>query len=197
MQITTEMVKELRARTRAGVLECKKVLEETDGDFDRAAEILRERGLAKAAKKVGREANEGIIEAYVHPGGRLAALVELNCETDFVARTEEFIALAHDLAMQVAATSPLYVDVDQVPQEVVEQERAAYRAEMEEQGKPARIIDRIVDGKLEKFHDQVCVMRQPFIKDSGLTVQELITNKIAQLGENIVVRRFARFELGK
>ncbi len=197
MEITVDMVKELRARTGAGVLECKKTLEETNGDFDRAVQLLRERGLAKAAKKVGREAREGIIEAYVHPGGRLASLVELNCETDFVARTEEFQALAHDLAMQVAATAPLYVDADQVPQEVLERERATYRAEMENQGKPSHIVDRIVDNKLEKFLDQVCLLRQQFIKDEGMTVQDLITSKIAQLGENIVVRRFARFEVGE
>jgi elongation factor Ts len=197
MEITVDMVKELRARTGAGVLECKKALEETSGDFDRAVQLLRKRGLAKAAKKVGREVHEGVIEAYVHPGGRLASLVELNCETDFVARTEEFQALAHDLAMQIAATAPLYVDADQVPEEVLERERAKYRAEMEAQGKPPHIIDRIVENKLEKFLDQVCLLRQPFIKDEGMTVQALITSKIAQLGENIVVRRFARFELGE
>jgi len=197
MEITVDMVKELRARTGAGVLECKKALEEANGDFDQAVQLLREKGLAKAAKKAGRETREGIIEAYVHPGGRLASLVELNCETDFVARTEEFQALAHDLAMQVAATAPLYVDADQVPEEVLERERATYRAEMENQGKPPYLIDRIVENKLEKFLDEVCLLRQQFIKDEGMTVQDLITSKIAQLGENIVVRRFARFELGE
>lgn len=197
MPITAEMIKELRARTGAGVLECKKVLEETNGDFDRAASILRERGLAKAARKAGREANQGVVEAYVHAGGRLGVLVELNCETDFVARTEEFRNLAHDLAMQVAATAPLYVDVDQISPEVLEQERARYRAEFEGQNKPPQVIDRIVEGKLEKFLDQSCLLRQPFIKDEGMTVRELITSKIATLGENIVVRRFARFALGE
>lgn len=197
METTVEMIKELRARTGAGVLESKNVLEETNGNFERAVQILRERGLAKAAKKVGREANEGLVEAYVHPGGRIASLIELNCETDFVARTEEFGALAHDLAMQVAATAPRYVDVDQVPAEVLESERAEYRAEFEAQNKPAHLIDRIVEGKLDKFLDETCLLRQPFIRDTGMTVQELITSKIAKMGENIMVRRFARFEVGQ
>jgi len=197
MPITAEMIKDLRARTGAGVLECKRVLEETNGDFDRAVSLLRKRGLAKAAKKAGREANQGVVEAYVHAGGRLGVLVELNCETDFVARTEEFRNLAHDLAMQIAATAPLYVDVDQISPEVLERERARYRQEFEGQNKPPQVIDRIVEGKLEKFLDQSCLLRQTFIKDEGMTVRELITSKIAALGENIVVRRFARFELGE
>lgn len=196
-EITAAMVKELREKTGAGVLDCKNALAEAGGDLERAVEILREKGLADAAKRMGREANEGIIGSYVHAGSRVAALVELNCETDFVARTEEFQALAHDLAMQVVAARPLYLTPEDIPEEVLEREREIYRAQVADSGKPEHIIERIVEGKLEKFLDEVCLMRQPFIKDDSMTVEELIRQAIARLGENIVVRRFARLAVGE
>lgn len=194
--ITTDMVKELRDMTGAGILDCKLALQEADGDLEKATQLLRKKGLARAAKKVGRVANEGLIEAYIHTGGRLGALIELNCETDFVARTHAFRELAHDLAMQVAATNPRYLDVEEVPAEILEQQRETFRAEAAGDGKPDHIVERIVEGRMAKYFEEVCLLRQPFIKDEGLTVGDLITEKIAQLGENIVVRRFARFELG-
>lgn len=195
--IDKEMVKALRERTGAGVLDCKKALEETGGDLEEAAKILRQRGLAIAAKKAERVAQEGLVEAYIHAGGRLGALVEINCETDFVARTEEFRRLAHDLAMQVVASNPRYLRPEDIPPEVVEEKRWFFLSELEGQNKPEDVLERIVEGKLEKYYDQVCLLRQPFIKDEGLTVQEVITEGIAKVGENIVVRRFARYELGK
>lgn len=195
MEITTEMVKDLRQRTGAGVLDCKKALEEVDGDMEQAAKLLGEKGLAIAAKKAEREAHEGLVEAYVHTGGKLGVLLELNCETDFVARTEDFRELAHDLAMQVAATNPRYLTPDDIPDEVLERERERQREQVRE-GKLEDIVDRIVEGKLRKYYEDVCLLEQPFIKDEGLTVRELVISKIAKLGENIKVRRFARFELG-
>jgi len=196
MEITATMVKELREQTGAGILDCKLALQEADGDLEKATQLLRKKGLARAAKKVGRAAHEGLIEAYIHAGGRVGALVELNCETDFVARTDAFKELAHDLAMQVVATNPRYLDEDDIPTEVLEGQRESFRAEAAGDGKPDHVVERIVEGKMAKYLDEVCLLRQPFIKDEGLTVRDLITEKIAQLGENIVVRRFARFELG-
>jgi len=195
MPVTAEMVKELRETTGAGVLDCKKALEATNGDMDQAQQILREKGLAKAAKKAGREAKEGLIEAYIHMG-KVGALVELNCETDFVARTPEFKELAHDLAMQVVAASPQYVKPEDIPPEVVENEKRIYRAQLAEQGKPEHVVEKIIAGKLQKFYEQVCILNQPFIKDQDKTVQDVITEKIAVIGENIVLRRFVRLELG-
>jgi len=197
LKITTEMVKDLRQATGAGVLDCKKALEAAGGDMKKAVTFLREKGLAAAAKKAHRAAKEGLIEAYIHAGGRIGALIELNCETDFVARTEEFRQLAHDLAMQVVAAKPVYLSPEDVPAEVLEAEKAIYRAQAEKEGKPAHVIDKIVEGKLEKFYQEVCLLKQPFIKDEDLTVQDLLTQMIAKVGENIVVRRFARFELGE
>jgi len=191
------MVKELRESTGAGVLDCKKALEEANGDFEKAIRVLRRRGLAIAAKKAGRATEEGLIEAYVHPGGRIAALIELNCETDFVARTEDFKGLAHDLAMQVAAIDPQYVAPEDIPPDVLEEEKAKYRAQAQEMGKPLPVVEMIVEGRLNSFYDEVCLLRQPFIKDDDITVEELIADKIAKLGENIVVRRFVRYELGR
>lgn len=196
MAVTTQMVKDLRQRTGAGVLDCKKTLEETDGDMDRAVQILREKGLAAAARKGDRPAADGRIEAYVHTGNRLASLVEVNCETDFVARTDPFRELCHDLAMQVAATNPQWISRDDVPAEVVEAEKQAQRDQMAGQNKPERIIERIVEGKLAKFYEQKCLLEQPFIKDDSITIQQLVTESIAKLGENIVIRRFARFQIG-
>ncbi len=197
MKITTEMVKELREETGAGVLDCKNALQETDGDFDKAVEYLRQKGLAAAAKRADRVANEGTIGNYVHAGSRVAALVEVNCETDFVAKTDDFLALAHDLAMQVVAAKPKYLLPEDIPAEVIEAEKETYRAQMEDSGKPEHVIDKIIEGKLQKYYQEACLMQQPFIKDEGLTVQDLVTQVAAKLGENIVVRRFVRFELGE
>ncbi len=196
MAIATELIKELRQRTGAGVLDCKTALEATAGDIEKAVAYLREKGLAKAAKKSGRTANEGLIEPYSHAGGRIAALVELNCETDFVARTEEFRALAHNIAMQVVASNPQYLAPQDVPAEVVGQEKAVYAAEFRDSGKPEHIVDRIVEGRLKKFYGETCLLEQPFIKDGDKTVGELIQEHIAKLGENIKLRRFVRYELG-
>jgi elongation factor Ts len=197
LKITTEMVKELREETGAGVLDCKNALQEADGDFDKAVEYLRQKGLAAAAKRADRAANEGTIGSYVHAGSRLAALVEVNCETDFVAKTDDFLDLAHDLAMQVVASKPKYLLPEDVPAEVIEAEKETYRAEMEDSGKPEHVIDKIIEGKLQKYYQEACLVQQPFIKDEGLTVQDLVTQVAAKLGENIVVRRFVRFELGE
>ena len=197
MAITGEMVKELRQATGAGVLDCKKALEVSAGDFDKAVAFLREKGLAAAAKRAGRSANEGVIGVYVHHGSRVAAMVELNCETDFVAKTDEFQTLAHDLAMQVAATQPQYLTREDIPPEVIESEKQIYRAQMEGQGKPEHILDRIIAGKLEKFYQEACLMEQAFIKDEDSTVEELIKNAIAKIGENIVLRRFICYQIGQ
>lgn len=196
MKITTAMVKELREATAAGVLDCKKALEISGGDLEKAKAHLREKGLAAAAKRADREAEEGLIEAYVHTGSRIGALIELNCETDFVARTEGFKELAHDLAMQVVAAKPLYLAPEDIPPDVLEAEKDIYRTQARELGKPERIIEKIVEGKLQKYYQEVCLMKQPFIKDDELTVQDVLTQAIAKTGENIAVRRFARFELG-
>jgi elongation factor Ts len=191
------MVKELRQATAAGVLDCKKALDASNGDFDKAVEYLREKGLAAAAKRAGRAASDGIIGVYVHHGSRVAAMVELNCETDFVARTEEFQTLAHDLAMQVTATQPQFLTREDVPPKVIETEKRTYRAQMADQNKPEHILDRIVEGKLKKFYQETCLLEQPFIKDDDLTVDDLIKNAIAKIGENIVLRRFVRYQIGK
>ena len=197
MKITTAMVKELREETGAGVLDCRNALQEMDGDFDKAVEYLRQKGLAAAAKRADRAANEGTIGSYIHAGSRVAALVEVNCETDFVAMTDDFLALAHDLAMQAVATKPRYLLPEDIPAEVIEAEKEEYRAQMGDLGKPEHVIDKIVEGKLQKYYQEVCLMQQPFIKDEGLIVQDVVTQADAKLGENIVVRRFVRFELGE
>jgi elongation factor Ts len=190
------MVKELRQQTGAGILDCKQALEIHDGDVDKAMSYLREKGKAAAAKRAVREAKDGLIGSYIHAGSKVAALVEVNCETDFVAATDEFQALAHDLAMQVVAAKPSYLRRDDVPDEVLEEEKAVYRAQMQDSGKPDNIVDRIVEGKLEKFYEEACLLDQPFIKDTSITVGELVQQSNALLGENIVVRRFVRFEVG-
>ena len=197
MAITTDMIKELREVTGAGVLDCKRALDETGGDMEKAASILREKGLAAAAKKADRVVPEGRIEAYVHPGSKLATLIEVNCETDFVARTKEFIDLCHDLAMQVAASNPNYVSREDVPESVIEDERAEYRAQLADDPKPDHIVDRIIEGKLGKFYEEKVLLEQPFIKDENKTVQQLLTEAIAKLGENVIIRRFARFRIGE
>ncbi len=197
VKIPAELVKQLRQATGAGILDCRKALDEAEGDIERAAEILREWGIAKASKKLGREAREGLIGTYVHMGGKMAGMVEVNCETDFVARTEEFQTLAHDLAMQVVAARPQYVSRDDVPAEIVEREKAIVRTQLADSGKPENIVERIIEGKLNKWFQEVCLLEQPFIKDEEKTVGDLIKEHIARLGENIVIRRFARFEVGE
>ncbi len=194
MAVSMQMIKDLRQLTGAGVLDCKQTLEQTDGDMEKAAEILREKGLAAAAKKADREASEGRIEAYVHPGNKLVAVVDLRCETDFVARTAGFIELSHDLAMQVAAANPAYVSRDDIPQEVVEQQRAVFMEEVGD-GKPEHIITRIMEGKFAKWYQQVCLLDQAFIKDEDKTIQQLLTEAVARLGENILVKGFGRFSI--
>lgn len=197
MAITTDMIKDLREKTGAGVLDCRKALQEALGDMEKAIAILREQGLAKAAKKAERAARDGIVEAYVHPGARLAAIVEVNCETDFVARTPEFKALAHDLAMQIAAARPLYVSKDDVPPELIEAERKTYLAQLAEENKPPQVVENIIAGKLNKLYEQIVLLEQPFIKDETIKVGNLVAQHIARLGENIVVHRFARFAIGE
>ncbi len=195
-EITAAMVKELREATNAGVLDCKKALSEANGDFEAAVEILRKKGLSTAAKKSDRETHEGIIGSYVHPGSKVASLVELACETDFVARTEQFQQLARDLAMQVVASRPRYVSREDIPAEEIEREKAIYREQLADSGKPAEIIEKIIEGKLEKWFAEVCLLEQPFVKDPDKTVQDLLVDHIAALGENIRVNRFARLEIG-
>lgn len=195
-EITATMVKELREATGAGMLDCKKALAQADGNFEKAVEILREKGLSAAAKKADRAANEGLIGTYVHPGSKMAGMVEVNCETDFVARTEQFQELARALAMQVVAARPEYVSRADVPTEVIAKEKEIYRAQLNDSGKPENVWDRIVEGKLEKWYSEVCLLEQNFIRDPDKTVKDLLVESVAALGENIQVRRFARLEIG-
>jgi elongation factor Ts len=197
VEITVAMIKELRQETGAGVLDCREVLETAGGDFESAVAALREKGLAEVAERADRVAADGRVEAYVHPGNRVAVMLELNCETDFVARTDDFKTLAHDLALHIAFASPRYIARQDVPEEVIEDQRGDYRAQALEEGKPEHIVDRIVEGRLEKFYQQVCLMEQPFVKDEDQTIQDLIADAIAKLGENIVMRRFVRYQLGE
>ncbi len=196
MEITAQMVKDLRQLTGAGVLDCRKTLEAAQGDFNKAAEMLREKGLVAAAKKATREAKEGLVGHYIHMGSKVAALVEVNCETDFVARTEAFQALCKDLAMQIVAARPQWVRIEDVPAAIIEQEKQTYMAEIASSNKPAEIVERIIQGKFGKFYEENCLMEQAFIKDENVKIKELITAIIAKLGENVVVRRFARLEVG-
>ena len=197
MAISAEQVKTLRDQTGAGMMECKKALLEADGDFEKAVTLLRERGLAAAAKRADRQTREGIIGHYIHAGGRLGVLAEVNCETDFVAATEEFQDLVRDIAMQIAASNPSYVRREDVRQEEIEREKEIYHNQAQSAGKPEKIMERIVEGKLNKYYSEVCLYEQPFIKDPELTVEELIKAKIAVLKENITVKRFARFKVGE
>ena len=197
MQIKVELVKQLREETGAGVLDCRRALETTEGDLDKAIAYLRGKGLAAAAKKADREASEGVIEAYAHPGGRVAVLVEVNCETDFVARTEQFQTFAHDIALHVAAMAPRYVSLEDVPVEDLEGEKEKYRQQALQEGKPERIVERIVEGRLKKFYTETCLMEQPFVKDDDVLIKDLVKKKISDLKENIVIRRCVRYELGQ
>ncbi len=197
MTITAGMVKELREATGAGILDCRKALEAAEGDFQVAVDFLRERGLAQAAKRMDREASDGLIHAYIHGGGRIGVLVEVNCETDFVARTEEFQTFVSDVSLQIAAMAPSYVARGDVPAEVLEHEKQVYRAQALEEGKPEQVIDRIIEGRVEKFFQQVCLLEQDFIRDEDVTMEELLKAQISKTGENIVIRRFSRYELGE
>ncbi len=197
MTVTAQMIKELREATGAAFLDCKNALEKYDGDIEKAKTYLAEKGLATARKKAGREASEGLIETYTHHGGRVGVMVEVNCETDFVANTDRFKELAHDLALHIAFAKPLYVDVGDVPQEVLEAQKKAFHDEAKAQGKPDHIIERIVEGRLNKFFSEVCLLQQPFVRDDEITVGELIVQVVAELKENIRVRRFVRYELGE
>jgi elongation factor Ts len=197
MAISAEQVKALRDQTGAGMMECKKALLEADGDFEKAVTLLRERGLAAAAKRADRQTREGIIGHYIHAGGRLGVLAEVNCETDFVAATDEFQELVRDIAMQIAASNPSYVRREDVRQEEIEREKEIYHNQAQSAGKPEKIMERIVEGKLNKYYSEVCLYEQPFVKDPELTVEELIKAKIAVLKENIAVKRFARFKVGE
>jgi elongation factor Ts len=196
-KISAQAVKELRDKTGAGMMDSKKALVEADGDLDRATKILRERGIAKAAKVEGRTTKEGLIYSYIHPGDKLGVLVEVNCETDFVARTEQFQALAKELAMQVAAAGPLVVSPEELPALLLEQEREVFKNQALNEGKPEQVVEKIVEGRIKKYQQEVCLLLQPFIKDQDRTVGDLITDAVAQLGENISIRRFVRFRLGE
>ncbi|MCS6908299.1 MAG: translation elongation factor Ts [Anaerolineales bacterium] len=197
MAITTEQIKELREATGAGILECRKALEQANGDFRKAVDILREKGLATAAKRADRQASEGILELYSHGGGRVGVMVEINCETDFVARSEPFRHFAHEVALQIAAAAPRYIRESEIPEEELEHERQIARAQALEEGKPEAVVDKIVAGRIEKFKDEVCLLRQPYIRDEKTTVEQLLLQTIASLGENIVIRRFVRWEVGE
>ncbi|MBN1486468.1 MAG: translation elongation factor Ts [Anaerolineae bacterium] len=197
MKITSEMVKELRDATAAGILDCRKALEASEGDFDKAVDFLREKGLAKVAKRMSRDAKDGKISAYIHAGGRIGVLVEVNCETDFVARTDEFEALVHDVAMQIAALGARFVKREDVPEDVLEHEREVFRAQALESGKPEKVVDQIVEGRIEKFYTEACLMEQPFIRDEDQTIDAMVKAMSAKTGEKIAVRRFVRFELGE
>ena len=197
MEITTEMIKELRAATNAGVLDCRKALTEADSDFQKAVDFLREKGLATAAKRADRVASNGVVELYAHGGGRVGVMVEVNCETDFVARSEGFRKFAHELALQIAAAAPQYIKAEEIPADVLAHEIEIGKARAREEGKPENMLERIAEGRVEKFKDEVCLLRQVYIRDEQTKVEKLLLDQIASLGENIVVRRFVRWELGE
>lgn len=194
---TADLVKELREKTGAGMMECKKALVESANDMEKAITYLRERGLAMAAKKSGRAANEGRVHSYIHSNGKIGVMVEVNCETDFVARTDDFQNLCNDLAMHVAAANPRYLDKEQVPAADVEKEKDIFRAQLADSGKPAQVIEKILEGKIGKFYEETCLMQQKFVKDPDNTIDQVVKAAIAKLGENINVRRYARFQLGE
>jgi len=191
------LVKELRERTGAGMMDCKKALQETNGNIEKAAEYMREKGIASAAKKAGRIASEGIVESYIHGNGKIGVLLEINCETDFVAKNEDFKQLAKDIAMQIAASKPEYVKREEVPEDMVNKERQILKAQALNEGKPEKIVEKMVEGRLDKFYKDVCLLEQPFIREPDKTVQDLVKENISKIGENINVRRFVRFEMGE
>ncbi len=197
MEISAQQVKELREKTGAGIMDCKKALQESGGDFEKALTYLREKGLATARKKAGRTTSEGVVYSYIHGGGKIGVLVELNCETDFVAKTDDFQSLAKDIAMHIAAMSPLYVKREDIPVEVIDREKEIYINQAKAEGKPEKVIERIAEGRLGKFFSEVCLLEQPFVKNQDITVGDLLTEAISRLGENITVRRFVRYRVGE
>ena len=197
MAVNASAVKELREKTGAGMLDCKKALEEANGDITKATELLREKGLAAAANKAGRAATEGVVEAYIHAGGRIGVLVEINCETDFVGKTDQFKEFARDIAMHIAASSPRYVSREEVPQAEVEKEKEILKAQALNEGKPEKIVEKMVEGRIGKYYEEFCLLEQSFIKDPDKTISQLLNEKISTIGENISIRRFVRYELGE
>jgi len=197
MAVDAKLIKELRERTQAGISDCKKALEACDGDMEKAAEYLREKGLSATAKKAGRIASEGVVESYIHGNGRIGVLVEVNCETDFVAKNEEFKAFVRDVAMQIAAASPLYVAQEDVPADALEKEAAILRAQALNEGKPEKIVDKIVSGRISKYYEDYCLLDQSFVKEPERKVKDILAEKVATLGENIKIRRFVRYEMGE
>ena len=197
MEVTTEMIKQLRAATNAPMLDCRKALQEANGDFDKAVVWLREKGMATAAKRADRDASNGTVELYSHGNGRVGVMVEINCDTDFVARAEQFRTLAHEIALQIAASAPKYITAEEIPAAELEHEAEIARARAKEEGKPEKMMDKIVEGRLEKFKDEVCLMRQAYIRDESLTIEKLVLQNVAAIGENVIVRRFQRWELGE
>jgi elongation factor Ts len=197
MEITADLVKKLREKTGVGLMDCKEALKNADGDMEKAIEYLREKGLAKLQKRMGKVASEGVIASYIHTGGKVGTMVEVNCETDFVANTKEFQEFSKDIAMQITASNPVYVKREDVPEEAKEKEKNIYRKQALESGKPEKIIDKIAEGKMEKFYQEVCLIEQPFIKNQDITVKELLEELIVKMGEKILVNRFVRFQLGE
>jgi len=197
MTITTDMIKQLREATGAGILDCRKALEQSNGDFEKALDYLREKGLAMAAKRADRTASEGVVELYSHGNGRVGGMVEINCETDFVARSENFRKFAHEIALQIAAASPLYIRDEDIPAEILERETQIATARAREEGKPEHIVPRIVEGYINKYKDETVLLRQPYIRDESITIQELFNQTLVALGENVVIRRFQRWQLGE
>lgn len=196
VNISAAMVKELREKTNAGMMDCKKALQECSGDMDKAVQWLRQKGLAVAAKRAGRATSEGVIQSYIHAGNKLGVLVEVNCETDFVAKTDQFVQFARDLAMHIAASNPVCIRREEVPEELLNKEKELFEKQAREQGKPDHIIEKIVTGRLEKFYKEICLLEQPFVKDPDKTIQDLLNELVASIGENISIRRFARFQVG-
>ncbi len=197
MEIDAKQVKSLRDTTGAGIMDCKKALQEAGGDAEKALRILREKGLAEVKKRAGRATTEGVIDAYIHLNNRVGVLIEVNCETDFVARNEQFLSMVHDIAMHIAAASPLYISAEDIPEEVIASEKEIYRTQALNEGKPEKVVEKIVEGRLKKFYEQVCLLHQPFVKDQDITVGDLVTRVAANTGENISVRRFVRYQVGE
>jgi len=197
LAISTSLVKELREKTGVGIMDCKTALEECDGDIDKAIDYLRKKGIATAKKRGGRTTSQGQVQSYIHAGGKIGVLVEANCETDFTGRTEDFTNFVKDIAMQIAATNPIAIDRERVPNDILEKEKEIYAIQAKESGKPDKVIEKIVEGKIKKFFSEVCLLEQPFVKNPDMTVQDLVNEVMAKTGENIVLRRFARFQLGE
>jgi len=197
LDITASMVKELRDKTNSGMMDCKEALSASGGNLEKAVEYLRKKGLSAATKRSSRAAKDGMVESYIHMGGKIGVMVEVNCETDFVAKTDNFKAMVKDIAMHIAAANPTYLKPEDIPEDVMEGERGIYRDQALASGKPEKVVDRIIDGKINKFYEEVCLLNQKFVKDTDITIQTLVNNMIASTGENMVVRRFARFQLGE